>query len=60
MDYYEILGVSKGATAEELKKAYKKKSMLHHPDRGGDTEEFKKVAEAYGTLKDPQKKATVR
>ncbi|MGY8865474.1 MAG: DnaJ C-terminal domain-containing protein [Methylophagaceae bacterium] len=56
MDYYEILGVSKGATAEELKKAYKKKSMLHHPDRGGDTEEFKKVAEAYGTLKDPQKK----
>ena len=36
MDYYDVLGVPKGASAQELKKAYKKQSMKHHPDRGGD------------------------
>jgi DnaJ-class molecular chaperone len=57
MDYYSILGVSKNASDQEIRKAYKKMSMQHHPDRGGNEEEFKKVNEAYSTLKDPQKRA---
>lgn len=57
MDYYSILGVSKNASEKDIRSAYKKKSMQHHPDRGGNEEEFKKVNEAYSTLKDPQKRA---
>lgn len=57
MDYYQTLGISRSATDSDIRKAYKKKSMEHHPDRGGNEEEFKKVNEAYQTLKDPQKKA---
>jgi len=56
MDYYDILGVNRNASDSELKKAYKKKSMQHHPDRGGDEEKFKQINEAYSTLKDPQKR----
>ena len=56
MDYYERLGVSRNASQEELKKAYKKASMQHHPDRGGDESKFKEINEAYSTLKDPQKR----
>tara|TARA_B100000900_G_scaffold393920_1_gene390871 strand:- start:3393 stop:4229 length:837 start_codon:yes stop_codon:yes gene_type:complete len=57
MDYYETLGVSKNASQDELKKAYKKQSMQHHPDRtGGDEAKFKQINEAYSTLKDPQKR----
>src|SRR6056300_165785 len=56
MDYYDILGVSRTATENEIRKAYKAKSMKHHPDRGGNEEEFKKINEAYSTLKDPKKK----
>jgi|TARA_B110000285_G_scaffold78591_1_gene90491 curved DNA-binding protein len=56
MDYYTVLGVSKNASQEELKKAYKKSSMQHHPDRGGDESKFKEINEAYSTLKDPVKK----
>lgn len=57
MDYYDILGVQKNASDKDLKKAYKKKSMQHHPDRpGGNEAEFKKVNEAYSTLSDPQKR----
>ena len=56
MDYYTVLGVSKNASQEELKKAYKKSSMQHHPDRGGDESKFKEINEAYSTLKDPVKR----
>ena len=41
MDYYSILGVSKSASDEDIRKAYKKASMQHHPDRGGNEEKFK-------------------
>jgi curved DNA-binding protein len=56
MDYYSILGVNRNATPEEIRKAYKKQSMQHHPDRGGNEEKFKRINEAYSILKDPQKR----
>ena len=60
-DFYEILGVQKGASAEEIKKAYRKVAMQHHPDRNpGDKsseDKFKEAAEAYEILNDSDKKA---
>ena len=60
-DYYEVLGISKNATAAEIKKAYRKKALQYHPDKNpGDSsaeEKFKKSAEAYEILSDPDKKA---
>ena len=57
MDYYSTLGVPKNASQDDIRKAYKKQSMRHHPDRGGDEEQFKKINEAYQNLSDPQKRA---
>jgi molecular chaperone DnaJ len=56
-DYYDLLGVNKGASADEIKKAYRKAAHKHHPDKGGDSEKFKEINEAYQVLSDPQKKA---
>lgn len=56
MNLYEVLGLDKTATPEEIKKAYKKLAKMHHPDAGGDEEMFKKINEAYAILSDaPQK-----
>ncbi|MFW6046495.1 MAG: DnaJ C-terminal domain-containing protein [Candidatus Woesearchaeota archaeon] len=57
MDLYKELGVDKNATNEEIKKAYKKLAMKHHPDRGGDAAKLSKINEAYNILKNPQKRA---
>lgn len=57
MDYYSILGVPKSASEDEIKKAYRKLAMKHHPDRGGDQTKFQQVQEAYETLSDPQRRA---
>ncbi len=60
-DYYEVLGVSKNATADEIKKAYRKKAIQYHPDKNpGDKEaeeKFKEAAEAYDVLSDADKRA---
>jgi DnaJ-class molecular chaperone len=56
MDYYSTLGVPKGASEDEIKKAYRKLAMQHHPDRGGDSTQFQKIQEAYATLGDTQKR----
>lgn len=56
-DYYEVLGVPKDSTQEDIKKAYRKLAMEHHPDKGGSDETFKELNEAYETLGDSDKKA---
>jgi DnaJ-class molecular chaperone len=56
-DYYEILGLSKSASQDEIKRAYRKLALQYHPDKGGDQEKFKKVNEAYQMLSDPQKRS---
>ena len=59
-DYYEVLGLQKGATDAEIKKAYRQMAKKYHPDvnKAADAEEkFKEINEAYEVLSDPQKKA---
>lgn len=53
---YDVLGLTRGATADDIKKAYRKLAREHHPDKGGDPEKFKKVQEAYEVLSDPEKR----
>jgi len=56
-DYYEVLGVAKTASADELKKAFRRAAVQHHPDKeGGNEEKFKEINEAYDVLKDAQKR----
>lgn len=56
-DYYEILGVGKDASADEIKKAFRKQAIQHHPDKeGGDETKFKEINEAYEVLKDQSKR----
>jgi molecular chaperone DnaJ len=60
-DYYEVLGVPRGASAEDIKKAYRQLALRHHPDRNPgskeDEEKFKEAAEAYSVLADPEKRS---
>ena len=56
-DYYQVLGVDKQASKEDIKKAFRKLAQKHHPDRGGDESQFKEVNEAYQVLSDDKKRA---
>ncbi len=56
-DYYATLGVAKTATADEIKRAFRKLASQHHPDKGGDTKKFQAIQEAYAMLGDEQKRA---
>ena len=56
MSHYQTLGVDKTATQAEIKKAYRKLSMKHHPDRGGDESKFKEIADAYAVIGDESKR----
>ncbi|KAH9852955.1 DnaJ-domain-containing protein [Lenzites betulinus] len=55
-DYYKILGVERSCTVTDIKKAYRRESLKHHPDKGGDEEKFKLVSEAHSILSDPAKR----
>ena len=55
-DYYNILGINRGASPDEIKKAFRKMAHVHHPDKGGNAEKFKEINEAHQILSNPQKK----
>jgi len=55
--FYELLGCTKDASEADIKKAFRRSAMTHHPDKGGDPEKFKEISKAYECLSDPEKKA---
>src|SRR6185369_6555760 len=55
-NYYDILGVDKKASKDDVKKAFRKLAQKHHPDKGGDEAKFKEITEAYSTLSDDRKR----
>lgn len=55
-DFYDLLGISRQATPKEIKKAYRAKSLQHHPDKGGNADQFAEIARAYEVLSDESKK----
>jgi curved DNA-binding protein len=57
MNYYDVLGVSRTATADEIKRAYRRLASQHHPDKGGDTQKFQEIEAAYRTLSDAKKRS---
>ena len=57
MSHYETLGISNDASADEIKRAYRKLVMKHHPDKGGNADTFKTIGQAYEVLNDPERKA---
>lgn len=56
-DYYNLLGVDRNASPDDIKRAYRKLAAQHHPDRGGDTAKFQEIQQAYDTLSDPEKRS---
>ena len=59
MDLYKILEIEKNSSQDQIKKAFRKLSLKHHPDRGGNEEEFKKINRAFQILGDPMKKKRI-
>ena len=57
MDYYKTLGVNRNASQSDIKRAFKKQAMKHHPDKGGDPKQFQQLNEAYEVLGNEQKKS---
>ena len=55
-EYYDLLGIERGASAQDIKRAFRRAAMKNHPDKGGDPERFKAVGEAYEVLSDPQRR----
>ena len=55
-DYYAVLGVSETATTDEIKKAFRKLAVKHHPDKGGNKEKFQEINEAHTVLSDEKKR----